>query len=83
MTLAEFDRMARGYLRRDAARRHPLRWLGTILLNAHRGENDPAQAPEEVMWLYGDPVPEQAKGLTTEEVEAEFTRASALDADLV
>ena len=75
--------MARGYLRRDAARRHPFRWLGTILLNVHRGENEPVQAPEEVMWLYGDPMPEQPKLLTTEEVEVEYARSSALDADLL
>lgn len=69
--------MARGYLRRDAARRDPFRWLGTILLNAHRGENDPTQTPEEVMWLYGDP-PQQPP-MPAEEFDATMARLAAFD----
>lgn len=83
MTLSEFDRRCRGYHRRLADHKRPLRWLGTILLNVNRPENAPAQTEQEVMWLYGDPPPEVAPVLTPKEVAAEFARINALDADLL
>lgn len=82
--------MVRGYIRRekveqdrqtDAWRR--TRILATILLNAHRGENDPAITPEEFMPLEGDPLPEAPHQYSAEEVEAEFARLTTLDADLL
>jgi hypothetical protein len=76
MTLSEFERRCRGYLRRTASRDKPLRLIATVLLNAHRGENDPAQTPEEVMWLYGDPLPsENGVAVMSEE---EFNRIAGL-----
>ena len=71
--------MCRGYHRRLADRKRPLRWLGTILLNVNRGENDPAQTEEEVMWLYGDPLPQEVATLNAAEIEAAWARAAELD----
>jgi len=83
MTLSEFDRRCRGYLRRTAQRDRPLRLIATMLHNAHRGPKDPALLPEQLLPLYGDPLPEPPPPpLTEEEVEAEFARTKSLDADL-
>jgi|GEM_PF-3185589 len=82
MTLSEFDRRCRGYHRRHAAKVKPMRLLATILLNVNRAEGEPALAPEEVTWLYGDPLPEVPQVLSAAEVEAEFARVAALDKDL-
>ncbi len=83
MPLSEFDRRCRGYHRRVADHKRPLRWLGTILLNVNRAEGEPALTEEEAMWVYGDPVPEAPIMLTPAEVEAEWARVAALDKDLI
>jgi len=59
-----------------------MRLLAAIMLNVNRAEGEPAQTPEEVFWLYGDPLPELPQVLTPAEVEAEFARVADLDKDL-
>ena len=69
--------MVRGYLRRGAERARPHRLIAAILLNAHRGENEPAQRPEEVFYLYGDPP--QEPPMQEEEFDATMARLAAFD----
>lgn len=69
--------MARGYQRRHAEQWRRTRWLGTILLNAHRGAGDAPLAPEDVMHLYGDPPP--APPMDEETFEATMARLAEFD----
>lgn len=74
MTLSEFDRRCRGYLRRNAELWRRTRWLGTILLNTNRGPDDAALLPEDIMPLYGD-APAAEPDVMSED---EFNRIAAL-----
>jgi hypothetical protein len=78
LTFSEYLCMAEGYHRRQVLDWHHTRWLGTILLNVNRGEDDAPLTPEEVKWLPGDKIP----GLISpEELDAELARVAAIDTD--
>ena len=85
MTFRDFMRRVRAHRRQQEARYEErldgwrqTRWLGTLLLNLNRGEDDPVQKPEEVLPLPGDPQPEE---ISPEELDAELARVAALDTD--
>jgi hypothetical protein len=75
MTLSEFDRRCRGYLRREAEQWRRTRWLGTVQLNSNRGPDDAVLVPEEIMPLYGDLAPQETVQVMSEE---EFNRIAGL-----
>ena len=83
LTWNEYLSIADGYHRREADKWRHTRWLGTILLNVHRGEGEDVMTPEEVMPLPGDVLPLAAHVLTPAEIDAEFVRLLALDTDLL
>jgi hypothetical protein len=78
LTLSEFDRMCRGYHRRQTEAWRRTRWLGTILLNVNRAHDTPAYTPEEVLGLPGDlpPVPP----MSVDELEETMARLAEFDA---
>ena len=54
LTPYEFDAMRRGHDRRTVHAWQHTRWIGALLVNINRGENDPAVSPEELLPLPGD-----------------------------
>ncbi|MBH8558996.1 phage tail assembly chaperone [Hymenobacter negativus] len=78
LTWREYRMRADAFHRQEIRAWRRTRWLGTILLNVHRGEDDPAQLPEEVLYLPGDP---PLLTISPEELDAELARVAALDPD--
>ena len=79
LTWREYRLRADGFHRREIRKWRHTRWLGTLLLNVHRGEDDPVQTPEDVLYLPGDPP--LLTAATPEELDAELARVAALDPD--
>lgn len=76
--------MARGYLRRQEAKRERevdkwrrTRLVATILVNAHRGPSQLAQTPEEFLALPGDPPP--TPPMSEEDFDATMARLAEFD----
>jgi hypothetical protein len=82
LTLSEFDRIGRGFQRRQVEQWRHTRWLATELRNGLRAPGEPGVSLHEVLPLPGDETISSSLELSPEEVEAQFAYLQTLDRDL-
>lgn len=82
MTLSEFDRMCRGYHRRQDAALYRTRLVLAEIRNQQRGPDDAYIPPNEIFSLPVDGFTPPPPEMSSEEYAEALARAADLDKDL-